>query len=78
MNHMWEIFERLDEMVYVTNIATHELVYMNQHLRQALGYDEPESHDTDQAVRTGVEALRLLIARDRRGAQADRTQPLRI
>ena len=46
--------------------------------RQALGYDEPESHDTDQAVRTGVEALRLLIARDRRGAQADRTQPLQI
>ena len=44
MNHMWEIFERLDEMVYVTNIATHELVYMNQHLRKALGYERHEDY----------------------------------
>lgn len=44
MNQMWEFFERLDEMVYVTNIETHELVYMNQHLRQALGYASREDY----------------------------------
>lgn len=35
---IWEFFENLDEMVYVSDIETHELVYMNQHLRDSLGY----------------------------------------
>lgn len=34
--------------------------------RQAAGIDEPECHDTSIAAKTGVEALRLLIAADRR------------
>ncbi len=34
---IWEFFENLDEMVYVSDIETHELVYMNKHLRDSLG-----------------------------------------
>ena len=26
----WEFFEKLDEMVYVSDIETYELMYMNQ------------------------------------------------
>ncbi len=44
MEHLWEFFERLDEMVYVTNIESHELVYMNQHLRSALGFQRHEEY----------------------------------
>lgn len=33
--------------------------------RQAAGLDQEESHDTSSAVEVGVEALKLLIARDR-------------
>ena len=44
MKHMWEFFEQLDEMVYVTDIETHELVYMNRHLRKALGYRSHEEY----------------------------------
>lgn len=32
--------------------------------RKALGYEETDCHDTDLAVRAGVEALRVLIRRD--------------
>lgn len=35
---LWEFFEELDEMVYVSDVETHALVYMNRHLRNALGY----------------------------------------
>lgn len=38
MENIWEFFEELDEMVYVSDVETHELVYMNRHLRNALGY----------------------------------------
>lgn len=34
---IWEFFEKLDEMVYVTDIETNELVYMNQKLRNSMG-----------------------------------------
>ena len=37
MENVWELFEELDEMVYVSDPETHELVYMNRHLREALG-----------------------------------------
>ena len=39
MRSTWEFFEELDEMVYVADVETHELVYMNRHLRNALDYD---------------------------------------
>lgn len=41
------------------------LVVANQE-RAKLGLDNPQAHDTELAIRTAVEALRLLIARDRR------------
>lgn len=34
---IWDFFENLDEMVYVSDIETHELVYMNKYLRDSLG-----------------------------------------
>lgn len=42
MNYIWEFFEGLDEMVYVTDMETDELVYMNRHLRNIL---EMQSHE---------------------------------
>ena len=44
MQKMWEFFEALDEMVYASDLETHELLYMNRHLRTALGYDKPEEY----------------------------------
>ena len=38
MDNIWEFFEDLDEMVYVSDVQTYELVFMNRHLRNALGY----------------------------------------
>ena len=38
MESIWEFFEELDEMVYVSDAESYELVYMNRHLREALGY----------------------------------------
>ena len=40
------------------------LVMANQE-RAAAGLENPVVHDTDAAIRTGIEALRLLIAQDR-------------
>ncbi len=41
---MWEFFEKLDEMVYVSDVDTHELIYMNEHLRNSLGYQNHEEY----------------------------------
>lgn len=41
---MWEFFEKLDEMVYVSDVDTHELIYMNEHLRNSLGYQSHEEY----------------------------------
>ena len=35
--------------------------------REKLGLENPVVHDTEGAVRTGIEALKLLIERDREG-----------
>ncbi len=37
MKYLWEFFEDLDEIVYVSDIETNDLIYMNAHLRKALG-----------------------------------------
>ena len=44
MDRLWEFFEQLDEMVYVSDIETHELVYMNRQLRNSLGYQQGDSY----------------------------------
>ena len=44
MEYIWEFLEKLDEMVYVSEVETNRLVYMNQHLRNALGYHSHEEY----------------------------------
>lgn len=44
MDHLWEFFEELGEMVYVSDLETNTLVYMNAYLRKGLGYDSPEEY----------------------------------
>lgn len=39
MNETWKFFDEMDEMVYVSDIETNELVYMNRHLLEALGFE---------------------------------------
>ena len=45
MAEVWDFFEKMDEIVYVSDIDTHELIYMNRRLREDLGY---RSHDEYQ------------------------------
>ena len=44
MKKIWEFFENIDEMVYVSDADTYELVYMNRHLREALGCTAPSDY----------------------------------
>lgn len=44
MDYLWEFFEELDEAVYVSDMETNELVYMNAHLRKALGISSDEEY----------------------------------
>jgi len=39
MENLWELFENIDEVVYVADVETHELVYMNKKAREAFGPD---------------------------------------
>lgn len=39
MEYLLNFFEDLDEMVYISDMETNELVYMNRHLRDALGFE---------------------------------------
>ena len=48
MDKIWEFFENLDEMVYVTDVDTHEIVYMNRYLRESLGYRDPLEYEGKQ------------------------------
>ena len=48
--NVWELFEHLDEMVYVSDMETYELVYMNRHLRDSLGFD-PEEYKGQKCYR---------------------------
>ncbi len=44
MRTLFDFFEELDEMVYISDMDTHSLVYMNRHLRESLGYKKHESY----------------------------------
>ena len=57
MDNIWEFFEDLDEMVYVSDVQTYELVYMNRHLRNALGYQSHKEY-------TGRPCYAVLQGRD--------------
>lgn len=41
---IWEFFEKMDEMVYVTDIETNELIYMNQELRNSMGIHDDKQY----------------------------------
>lgn len=38
MTCLWDFFEEFDELVYVSDPETYEIVYMNRKLRESLGY----------------------------------------
>lgn len=40
MEHLQPFFEEMDEFVYISDIKTHQLVYMNRRLRESLGYQQ--------------------------------------
>ena len=37
MNFLLEFFEELDELVYISDPETYEIIYMNRLLRESLG-----------------------------------------
>lgn len=44
IGHLVSFFEDLDEMVYISDRETNELLYMNRHLRNSLGYGSGEEY----------------------------------
>ena len=44
MKKMWELFEKMDEMVYVSDVDTNQIIYMNEYLRSALGFRSHEEY----------------------------------
>lgn len=44
MDTLIDFFEELDEMVYVSDMETHELMYMNKKLRESLDFQKEESY----------------------------------
>ena len=38
MQAPWEYFEHFSDLVYVSDIDTHELVYLNRHARELYGF----------------------------------------
>lgn len=42
MGKIWEFFDTLSEYVYVADMDTHDLVYMNQMALKAFGVSSPE------------------------------------
>ena len=38
INFLSAFFEEMDEMVYIADMDSHEIVYMNRQLRESLGY----------------------------------------
>lgn len=42
MEKVWEFFENMSELVYVTDMDTYDLIYMNRCAREAFGFSEEE------------------------------------
>lgn len=51
MEFLLDFFEKLDEMVYVSDPESYEILYMNQHLRESLGYHTNEEYAGKNAMR---------------------------
>ena len=41
MCKIWEFFETMDEFVYVSDISSYELIYMNQKALETFGFCSP-------------------------------------
>lgn len=41
MCKIWEFFETMDEFVYVSDISSYELIYMNQKALKTFGFCSP-------------------------------------
>lgn len=41
---IWEFFEKMDEMVYVADVETNELIYMNEKLRTSMGIHDDKQY----------------------------------
>lgn len=37
MNHFWDIYEDLDEIVYISDMDTYEIIYLNRKTREMFG-----------------------------------------
>ena len=44
MSKVWELFENLSEIVYVSDIDTHELIYMNKRTMEKYGFNSYEEY----------------------------------
>lgn len=44
MSKVWELFEDLSEIVYVSDIDTHELIYMNKRTMEEYGFNSYEEY----------------------------------
>lgn len=44
MKYLTDFFEEMDELIYISEIETYELVYMNRKLRESLGYSSHEEY----------------------------------
>ena len=44
MNFLLEFFEELDELVYISDPETYEIIYMNRLLRESLGYTHEKEY----------------------------------
>jgi diguanylate cyclase (GGDEF)-like protein len=44
MSKIWEFFEEMNEIVYVTDIDTNEIVYMNRKARQIYGFNSEKDY----------------------------------
>ena len=48
MGNLWGFFENINEIVYVANIETYELVYMNKRAREVFWRCQTDAGDTGE------------------------------
>lgn len=44
MDCIWKLFEEMDELVYVSDPETYEILYMNRKLRESLGHQDQKTY----------------------------------
>lgn len=51
LQNLFAYFEGLDEAVYISDVETNEIVFMNQYLRENLGYTEKDSYKGEKCYK---------------------------